>query len=64
MNCWHCDEPIKFESQNEDLTVKIYTCKDCNAWYEMRKEKTKLNAAVPIRMTEIEAPHSALYRAA
>ena len=57
MNCWHCDEELKFSYQSADLVTKVFECPKCESWYEMRKEKSMLNAAVPVLVSEIEAPH-------
>ena len=64
MNCWHCEKELEFSYASSDFTVKVYTCADCDTWYEIRKEKTKLNAAVPVMMSEIDAPLEAVPKAA
>ena len=64
MKCWHCQNELEFSEQSSDMRIRVYKCTDCNAWYELRKEKPRLNAAVPVLMSEIEAPHKAVQAAA
>lgn len=33
--------------------MKFYHCSDCDKWYEMRKEKVKVNGAMPVRFFEL-----------
>ncbi len=40
--------------QADDFSFKFYHCSICDAWYEMRKEETKNNGAVPIRFDELQ----------
>lgn len=54
MMCWHCDKELEFNFQTEDL-LKFYHCANCDKWYEMFKEKAKVNGAVPIRFYELES---------
>jgi NAD-dependent SIR2 family protein deacetylase len=54
MTCWHCNNELEFnDSQTADAT-KIYHCAACDKWYEMRKERARVNGAVPIRFVELE----------
>ncbi len=65
MTCWHCEKELDFCYQTADFITKVYHCADCERWYELRKEKPKLNAAVPVRFLEIETPYNeALSKAA
>lgn len=54
MMCWHCDKELEFNFQTPDL-LKFYHCSNCDKWYEMYKEKAKVNGAVPIRFYELES---------
>lgn len=53
MLCWHCDHELvlNFETANYE---KYYHCESCDKWYEMRKDKVRTNAAVPMRFFELE----------
>lgn len=53
MNCWHCNNELEFNSQTDDSS-KFYRCAECDSWYELRKDKEKLNGSVPVRIVEIE----------
>ena len=53
MTCWHCSNELKFDFQTGEL-VKFYHCDYCDKWYEMRKEKERVNGAVPVRFFELE----------
>jgi hypothetical protein len=64
MTCWHCNKDLVLDYQSPDFTVKVYTCPPCDKWYEMRKQKARLNAAVPISFYEIEAPGQDIRKAA
>ena len=52
MTCWHCSGELETNFQAEDL-LKHYHCPACDCWYEMRKDKEKVNGAVPVRFYEI-----------
>ncbi len=54
MNCWHCDNELEFDSQTTDVS-KFYHCADCGKWYELKKERERVNGAVPVRFMELEA---------
>ena len=54
MNCWHCENELEFNFQATDW-VKFYHCSECDKWYEMSKEKEKLNGAVPVRFFELDS---------
>ncbi len=64
MNCWHCEKELEFCYQTADFSTKVYTCSDCDAWYEIRKQKPKSNASVPMMMFEIEPPKDTVIKAA
>lgn len=34
--------------------MKFYYCSKCDKWYEMKKEKARVNGAMPIRFSELE----------
>ena len=53
MTCWHCSSELELNSQNEE-SHKFYHCSVCNRWYEMFKEKARINGAVPVRFLEME----------
>jgi len=53
MTCWHCSNELDFDSQKEDA-LKFYHCACCDKWYEMRKDRVRVNGAVPVRFTELE----------
>lgn len=54
MTCWHCKNELEFNFQTED-SFKFYHCSDCDKWYELAKEKAKVNGAVPMRFYELES---------
>ncbi len=54
MTCWHCNCELDMNYQAEDFSFKFYHCSVCDAWYEMRKEKTKNNGAVPVRFDQLK----------
>jgi transcription elongation factor Elf1 len=56
MTCWHCNKELDINYQAKDFSFKFYHCSICDSWYEMRKEKAKLNAAVPVRFYELQTP--------
>lgn len=53
MLCWHCDHELVFKRETADFE-KFYHCESCDKWYEMRKDKVRTNAAVPMRIFELE----------
>ena len=54
MTCWHCGSELVFEFGMESPS-KFYHCSKCEKWYEMRKEKERINGAVPVRFFELES---------
>lgn len=56
MTCWHCNGELNINYQAKDFSLKFYHCAFCDSWYEMRKEKAKLNAAAPVRFYKLETP--------
>lgn len=64
MKCWHCNNELEFSYQTADFATKVYHCSECDIWFELRKEKAKRNAAVPMLMSEIEPPHDTMRNAA
>lgn len=54
MTCWHCNCELELNFDDSD-TFKFYYCSMCDKWYEMRKEKVRVNGAVPIRFFELES---------
>lgn len=56
MKCWHCDNELDVNYQSKDFSFRFYHCSFCDRWYEMRKEKSRSNSAVPIRFSEMNAP--------
>ena len=54
MKCWHCDHELIINTQTDDFSLKFYHCDFCDKWYEMRKEKTKINGAMPVRFFELD----------
>ncbi len=59
MTCLHCNNELEFNSQTDD-SLKFYRCAVCDIWYQMRKEKEKVNGAVPVRFIELENPSQSL----
>jgi hypothetical protein len=54
MICWHCEnELVEFEFDLATLS-KFYECPNCNKWYEMRKDRERVNGAVPVRFFELD----------
>lgn len=53
MNCWHCSNELKLISPIDE-SQKFYHCSHCDTWYEMYKEKERVNGAVPVRFLELE----------
>ena len=56
MTCWHCKNDLDINYQSNDFTFKYYYCLSCDKWYEMKKQKSRLNGAVPVKFTEMESP--------
>jgi hypothetical protein len=54
MNCWHCSNQLEFNSEATDAS-KIYHCEACDKWYEMRKDRERVNGAVPVRFMELDS---------
>lgn len=54
MTCWHCDSELEFNYQTAE-SFKFYHCPCCDKWYEMRKDKERVNGAVPMRFYELES---------
>jgi hypothetical protein len=40
--------------QTADL-LKFYHCDKCDKWYELRKDKERVNGAVPVRFFELDS---------
>lgn len=53
MMCWHCSGELEFENQSGDAS-KFYHCASCDKWYEQRKERERVNGAVPVRVFEVD----------
>ena len=53
MTCWHCNNELEFNYQTSE-SFKFYHCSCCDKWYEMRKDKERVNGAVPARFYELE----------
>lgn len=53
MTCWHCNNELDLNFVKTNLS-KLYHCSVCDKWYEMRKEKERVNGAVPVRFFELE----------
>ncbi|HMS43730.1 MAG TPA: hypothetical protein PKE69_26105 [Pyrinomonadaceae bacterium] len=53
MLCWHCDKELVLDWTTENFE-KYYHCEICEKWYEMSKERAKINGAVPIRFVELD----------
>lgn len=54
MLCWHCNSELNLGHLVNE-THKFFHCRKCDAWYEMYKEKERLNGAVPVRFIELDA---------
>lgn len=54
MNCWHCEKELELNWTTENFE-KYYFCSKCEKWYEMSKERERINGAVPVRFVELEA---------
>lgn len=54
MMCWHCDHELVLSYETVEFE-KIYHCEGCDRWYELRKDKVRTNAAVPMRFFELES---------
>ena len=55
MICWHCNCELEINFQTDDFSMKFYHCSNCDKWYEMRKEKARVNGAMPVRFFELDA---------
>jgi len=53
MMCWHCTSELELISPIEEQH-KFYHCSDCDRWYEMFKDKERINGAVPVKFLELE----------
>ena len=54
MKCWHCNCDLNHNYQTDDL-LKFYHCEKCDKWYELRKDRVRVNGAVPVRFFELDA---------
>ncbi len=54
MTCWHCNNELEFKNETTE-PAKLYHCAQCESWYEMRKDKERVNGAVPVRFFELES---------
>lgn len=54
MKCWHCENELVLNFTSDNFE-KYYHCAMCEKWYEMSKEKVKINGAVPMRFVELDA---------
>jgi hypothetical protein len=54
MKCWHCNHDLVNNYQTDDL-LKFYHCSNCDKWYELRKDKERVNGAVPVRFFELDS---------
>lgn len=54
MKCWHCENELDLNFTSENFE-KYYHCTECEKWYEMSKDRVKINGAVPIRFVELDA---------
>lgn len=54
MICWHCDAELTLDFTTENFE-KYYHCASCEKWYELSKERVKINGALPVRFVELEA---------
>jgi hypothetical protein len=63
MMCWHCEGELEFNVHGTATDAsKIYHCAACGKWYEMRKERERVNGAVPVRFVELDAAPAAQAR--
>jgi hypothetical protein len=53
MICWHCNSELRLISPPEE-EHKFYHCSHCETWYEMFKDKERVNGAVPVKFLELE----------
>lgn len=53
MLCWHCDKELTFDFMTKNFE-KYYHCEICEKWYEMSKERERINGAVPIKFVELD----------
>ena len=53
MTCWHCNGTLDLDFQAADFS-KLYHCSECDRWYEMKKERERVNGAVPVKFFELE----------
>ena len=64
MKCLHCNKDLELNYESPDHAIKLFTCVTCDKWFEMRKQKALLNAAVPVAFLEIENPEVVVRKAA
>ncbi|NNE99177.1 MAG: hypothetical protein HKN25_09180 [Pyrinomonadaceae bacterium] len=56
MTCWQCKSELSLVYEAADYTMKLYHCDTCERWYEMKKDKEKVNSSVPIKFFELDSP--------
>ena len=56
MICWQCNKDMFLVYEDDDYSMKLFHCTDCDRWYEMRKDKVKANSSVPIKFFELDTP--------
>lgn len=54
MTCWHCENELELNFTTPDFE-KYYHCTSCGKWYEMSKERVKINGASPVKFVELDA---------
>jgi len=56
MICWQCKCELTLVYEAVDYSNKLYHCDVCERWYEMKKDKEKVNSSVPIQFLELDSP--------
>ena len=53
MTCWHSSGNLDLNFEAADFS-KLYHCRECDKWYEMKKERERVNGAVPVTFLELD----------
>lgn len=56
MTCWQCKCELTLAYEAADYSKKFFHCSACERWYEMKKDREKVNSSVPIKFFELDSP--------
>jgi len=54
MICWQCSTEIDLIYESSDFSLRLYHCAHCARWFEMKKQKERINSSVPVTFLELD----------